>query len=141
MFEAGWPGVCSVLLALTGLAPGMLLAQSGNAAGLEGTEARRGIADGYRVAGLEDRTGSLTPDKRADVVALDATALNMAPVHDAIAAVTLGADVSNVETVIVDGVVHKRDGRLLADVGRARRLVEESRDRLLAAVAAKKSGT
>jgi hypothetical protein len=55
MFEAGWPGVCSVLLALTGLAPGMLLAQSGNAAGLEGTEARRGIADGYRVAGLEDR--------------------------------------------------------------------------------------
>lgn len=62
----------------------------------------------------------------------------MAPVHDAAAAVTLGADVSNVETVIVDGVVRKRDGRLLADVGRARRLVEESRDRLLAAVAARK---
>ncbi|MDX2605750.1 amidohydrolase family protein [Streptomyces caniscabiei] len=97
--------------------------------------------NGAHVAGLEDRTGSLTPGKRADVVALDATALNMAPVHDATAAVTLGADVSNVDTVIVDGVVHKRDGRLLADVDRARRLVEESRDRLLAAVAAGKRDT
>ncbi|MDH6605950.1 5-methylthioadenosine/S-adenosylhomocysteine deaminase [Streptomyces sp. SAI-208] len=89
--------------------------------------------NGAHVAGLEDRTGSLTPGKRADVVAIDATALNVAPVHDAAAAVALSADVSNVETVIVDGVVRKRDGRLTADVARARRLVEESRDRLLAA--------
>ncbi|MFL5997241.1 MAG: amidohydrolase family protein, partial [Streptomyces sp.] len=89
--------------------------------------------NGAHVAGLEDRTGSLTPGKRADVVAIDATALNVAPVHDAAAAVALSADVSNVETVIVDGVVRKRDGRLTADVARARRLVEESRDRLLTA--------
>ncbi|MET9970525.1 amidohydrolase family protein [Streptomyces sp. NPDC006356] len=93
--------------------------------------------NGAHVAGLEDRTGSLTPGKRADVVAIDATALNVAPVHDAAAAVTLSADVSNVDTVIVDGVIHKRDGRLLADLDRARRLVEESRDRLLAAKEAK----
>ena len=93
--------------------------------------------NGAHVAGLEDRTGSLTPGKRADVVAIDATALNVAPVHDAAAAVALSADVSNVETVIVDGVVRKRDGRLTADVARARRLVEESRDRLLAAKEAK----
>jgi 5-methylthioadenosine/S-adenosylhomocysteine deaminase len=98
-----------------------------------------GIAtlNGAHVAGLEDRTGSLTPGKRADIVAIDATALNVAPVHDAAAAVTLSADVSNVDTVIVDGTVRKRDGRLLADTGRARRLVEESRDRLLAAKAAR----
>ncbi|MFI0512156.1 amidohydrolase family protein [Streptomyces sp. WSLK1-5] len=89
--------------------------------------------NGAHVAGLEGRTGSLTPGKRADVVAIDATALNVAPVHDAAAAVALSADVSNVETVLVDGVVRKRDGRLTADVARARRLVEESRDRLLAA--------
>lgn len=91
--------------------------------------------NGAHVAGLEHRTGSLTPGKRADVVALDATALNMAPVHDATAAVTLSADVSNVETVLVDGAVVKRDGKLLADTAGARRLVEESRDRLLAAKA------
>ncbi|MFD8042655.1 amidohydrolase family protein [Streptomyces chartreusis] len=93
--------------------------------------------NGAHVAGVEDRTGSLTPGKRADVVAVDATALNVAPVHDAAAAVTLSADVSNVDTVIVDGVIRKRDGRLVADVDRARRLVQESRDRLLAAKEAK----
>ncbi|MCL8012124.1 amidohydrolase family protein [Streptomyces sp. AS02] len=96
--------------------------------------------NGAHVAGLEDRTGSLTPGKRADVVAIDATALNVAPVHDAAAAVTLSADVSNVDTVIVDGVIHKRDGRLVADVDRARRLVQESRERLLAAKEAKSAG-
>jgi cytosine/adenosine deaminase-related metal-dependent hydrolase len=98
-----------------------------------------GIAtvNGAHVAGVEDRTGSLTPGKRADVVAIDATALNVAPVHDAAAAVTLSADVSNVDTVIVDGVIRKRDGRLVADLDRARRLVQESRDRLLAAKEAK----
>lgn len=93
--------------------------------------------NGAHVAGLEDRTGSLTPGKRADIVAIDATALNVAPVHDPVAAVTLSADVSNVDTVIVDGVIRKRDGKLLADVARARRLAEESRDRLLAAKADK----
>ncbi|QKZ17116.1 amidohydrolase family protein [Streptomyces chartreusis] len=93
--------------------------------------------NGAHVAGVEDRTGSLTPGKRADVVAVDATALNVAPVHDAAAAVTLSADVSNVDTVIVDGVIRKRDGRLVADVDRARRLLQESRDRLLAAKEAK----
>lgn len=96
-------------------------------------------ANGAHVAGLEHRTGSLTPGKRADVVALDATALNVAPVHDAASAVTLCADVSNVETVVVDGVIHKRDGKLTGDVARARRLVEESRDRLLAAKEAKQT--
>jgi cytosine/adenosine deaminase-related metal-dependent hydrolase len=93
--------------------------------------------NGAHVAGLEARTGSLTPGKRADVVAIDATALNVAPVHDAAAAVTLSADVSNVDAVLVDGVIRKRDGKLTADVARARRLVEESRDRLLAAKAAR----
>ncbi|MFJ4282575.1 amidohydrolase family protein [Streptomyces massasporeus] len=93
--------------------------------------------NGAHVAGLEDRTGSLTPGKRADIVAIDATALNVAPVHDAAAAVTLCADVSNVDTVLVDGVIHKRDGRLLGDTARALRLVGEARDRLLAAKDAK----
>ena len=54
--------------------------------------------DGAHVAGLEDRTGSLTPGKQADVVVIDATAINLAPIHDPVAAVTLSADVSNVET-------------------------------------------
>ena len=86
--------------------------------------------NGAHVVGLEDRVGSLTLGKQADVVLIDATALNVAPVIDPVAAVTLSADVSNVDTVIVGGKVHKRNGQLLGDVARARRLVEASRDYL-----------
>ena len=95
--------------------------------------------NGAHVAGLESVTGSLTPGKRADVVLLDATALNMAPIHDPVAAVTLSADVSNVDTVIVDGVVRKRGGKLLADVASARSAVQASRDYLVDQVAQRKT--
>ena len=87
--------------------------------------------NGAHVAGLEDRTGSLTPGKKADVVVIDAGALNVAPVIDPVAAVTLCADVSNVDTVIIDGKVRKRDGKLLADVDTARRQVQASSEYLV----------
>jgi cytosine/adenosine deaminase-related metal-dependent hydrolase len=86
--------------------------------------------NGAYTAGLGSRTGSLTPGKRADLVLLDARSPNLAPVIDPVAAVTLGADVSNVDTVLVDGVVRKRGGRLLADTRRAAQQVEAARDRL-----------
>jgi 5-methylthioadenosine/S-adenosylhomocysteine deaminase len=95
--------------------------------------------NGAHVAGLEDRTGSLTPGKQADVVLLDATALNVAPVIDPVAAVTNCADVSNVDTVLIGGQVRKRDGKLVADTEAARRLVEASRDHLLAELERKRA--
>jgi cytosine/adenosine deaminase-related metal-dependent hydrolase len=90
--------------------------------------------DGAYVAGVEDRTGSLTPGKQADVVVIDGKSLNMAPIIDPVAAVVLCADVSNVDTVLVAGEVKKRDGKLLADVDKARADVEASRDYLVSAV-------
>ena len=95
--------------------------------------------DGAYVAGLEDRTGSLTPGKQADVVVIEAKSLNMAPVIDPVAAVVLCADVSNVDTVIVDGITKKQGGRLLADLDKARADVEASRDHLVKAVGLKQS--
>jgi len=89
--------------------------------------------NGAAVAGLADRTGSLTPGKQADIVVVDATSVGVAPLIDPVAAVTLCADVSSVETVLVAGVSRKRDGRLLANAGRARALAEASRDYLVAA--------
>ena len=94
--------------------------------------------NGAHVAGVEDRTGSLTPGKKADIVLINATDINVAPVIDPVAAVVLCADVSNIETVIVDGVVKKRDGRMVADVHHARDLVEAARDRLVQAAATTK---
>jgi 5-methylthioadenosine/S-adenosylhomocysteine deaminase len=96
---------------------------------------RMATINGAHVAGIEDRTGSLTPGKKADVLILDARSVNVAPVMDPVAAVTLCADVSNVDTVIVNGAVRKRGGRLLGDVDRARRLVQESQDYLVAEAA------
>jgi 5-methylthioadenosine/S-adenosylhomocysteine deaminase len=95
--------------------------------------------NGAYVAGLEDRTGSLTPGKKADVVLIDGRALNMAPIIDPVAAVTLCADVSNVDTVIVNGAVKKRGGKLLADVDKARSQVEASRDYLAEQAAARQA--
>jgi 5-methylthioadenosine/S-adenosylhomocysteine deaminase len=91
--------------------------------------------NGAKLTGLGNRTGSLTPGKQADVVLIDATALNVAPVIDPVAAVVLSADTSNVETVIVGGVIRKLDGHLLADTGHVRGLAEASRDYLLRAAA------
>jgi 5-methylthioadenosine/S-adenosylhomocysteine deaminase len=95
--------------------------------------------NGAHVAGLEDRTGSLTPGKKADLVLIDTGPLNVAPVIDPVAAVTLCADVSNVDTVIVDGVVRKRGGKLLADADAARVLVESASERLVARAAERKA--
>jgi cytosine/adenosine deaminase-related metal-dependent hydrolase len=82
--------------------------------------------DGAHVAGLEDRVGSLTPGKQADVVVIDGTAPGTAPVIDPVATVVLAADTSNVDTVIIGGTVQKRNGKLSADWDAARAKVEAS---------------
>ena len=94
--------------------------------------------NGAHVAGLEDRTGSLTPGKKADVVVIDGRAVGTAPVIDPVATVVLCADTSNVDTVIIGGVIHKRDGKLLADWDAARRGLEASSGYLVEALAKKK---
>jgi cytosine/adenosine deaminase-related metal-dependent hydrolase len=92
--------------------------------------------DGAAVAGVADRTGSLTPGKKADIVIIDGHALNTAPVIDPVATVVTAADISNVETVIIDGRFHKRNGKMLADLDTPRNLVESSKDYLVASVPA-----
>jgi cytosine/adenosine deaminase-related metal-dependent hydrolase len=91
--------------------------------------------DGAYVAGVEDRAGSLTPGKQADIVVIDAHSLSLASV-DPVAAVVLHADVCDVGTVMVAGRFRKRAGKLLADVTRARADVEASTDYLLSVLTA-----
>lgn len=92
--------------------------------------------DGARVAGLGDRTGSLTPGKKADVIIIDGHAVNTAPVIDPVAVVVTAADISNVDTVIIDGRIQKRDGKLLAALDGPRNLIEASKDYLISVVPA-----
>ena len=70
---------------------------------------------------------------------IDGHAPGVAPVIDPVGAVVLSADTSNVDTVIVGGKIHKRDGKLLADWESARKAVQASSEYLLDALAKKQA--
>lgn len=78
---------------------------------------------------LDQKVGSLTPGKEADIIILDATKLNVAPLNHVPGAVVSLMDRTNVETVIVAGKVRKWKGRLLdVDLNSLRSQLEASRD-------------
>jgi hypothetical protein len=82
---------------------------------------------------LDQKTGSLTPGKEADIIILDAEAINVAPVNNVPGAVVSLMERTNVETVIVAGKVRKWKGRLLdVDLRRLRQQLEASRDFIFA---------
>jgi 5-methylthioadenosine/S-adenosylhomocysteine deaminase len=70
--------------------------------------------DAARGLGLEQLTGSLAPGKRADLIMIRTDEVNIAPFTDAANMVALAAQPSNVDTVVVDGRILKRHGRLTA---------------------------
>jgi cytosine/adenosine deaminase-related metal-dependent hydrolase len=95
---------------------------------------RFATVNGAKHLRLDGKTGSLTPGKEADIILLDATAPNVAPLNNVPGAVVSLMDRSNVETVIVAGKVRKWKGTLLGtDMNRLRRQLEASRDRIFAA--------
>ena len=89
-------------------------------ADLDGLQASPGpdhLAPGPRVGDDRRRQGRRAsptgrarsrPGKKADIVIIDGSAVNVAPIIDPVGAVVCAADVSNVKTVIVDGEVLKR---------------------------------
>jgi cytosine/adenosine deaminase-related metal-dependent hydrolase len=73
--------------------------------------------DAAAALGLTDHVGSLTPGKRADVVAIDRRAAKLAPALDSGVTVPrlVGyADGSDISFVMVDGDVRLRDGEVVA---------------------------
>jgi cytosine/adenosine deaminase-related metal-dependent hydrolase len=83
---------------------------------------------------LDKKTGSLTPGKEADIIILDATRINVAPLNQVPGAVVSLMDRTNVETVIVAGKIRKWKGQLLdVDLPHLRRQLEASRDYVFAA--------
>lgn len=92
---------------------------------------RFATVEGARGLKLEHKTGSLTPGKQADIILLDATAINVAPLNHVPGAVVTLMERSNVSTVICAGEVRKWQGSLLGhDVEKLRRELEQSRDYL-----------
>jgi 5-methylthioadenosine/S-adenosylhomocysteine deaminase len=81
--------------------------------------------EGARSMGMADRIGSLVPGKRADLIMVDTRAINLGVFTDPAHMLVEAAQPSNVDTVMVDGRILKRGGRLVAvDAGR---VVDEAR--------------
>ncbi|KAK5044487.1 hypothetical protein LTR84_010768 [Exophiala bonariae] len=70
---------------------------------------------GARAVGLADQIGSIAEGKLADLLVFDTRSSNMVPAAkwDPVAAVVRHSDVRDLRTVIVDGIVRKKDGKLL----------------------------
>jgi len=73
-----------------------------------------GTIEGARSMGMGDEIGSLTPGKRADLIAISPNALNMAVVTDPAHLVLEATGPENIDTVVVDGRILKRGGKLAA---------------------------
>jgi cytosine/adenosine deaminase-related metal-dependent hydrolase len=91
--------------------------------------------NGAAALGLDDRIGSLTPGKQADVIVVGpgGDRLNMLGLAEPVGAIVQQANASNVQTVLLGGRPVKRDGRLLGvDFPRIGRMLDDSREGVLA---------
>jgi cytosine/adenosine deaminase-related metal-dependent hydrolase len=70
--------------------------------------------NGAKALGLGDVTGSLTVGKRADIILIRANDVNVAPLANIETTVVQSAAPANVDTVLVDGRIVKRQGKLVA---------------------------
>jgi len=73
-----------------------------------------GTIEGARSMGLGEKIGSLKPGKRADLIMINTDALNMGLMTDPAHLVLECTEPENVDTVVVDGRVLKRGGKLVA---------------------------
>ncbi|WP_329048148.1 amidohydrolase family protein [Amycolatopsis sp. NBC_01488] len=90
--------------------------------------------DGARTCGREARTGSITVDKDADLVLLDAEDPSVFPVGNAVGTVVAAGHPGLVDSVFVAGKAVKHNGKLLdVDLPALRARLLASRDRIAAA--------
>lgn len=68
--------------------------------------------DGARSMGIGDLVGSLTPGKRADLIMVDTRAVNLGVLTEPAHLLVEAAQPANVDTVMIDGRILKRRGRL-----------------------------
>ena len=74
---------------------------------------RMATIDGARALGLDAEIGSIEVGKRADVALVRLDRLHSTPVEDVVSAVVYSAQPDDVDTVLIDGELVLRDGKLL----------------------------
>ena len=73
-----------------------------------------GTIEGARSLGIDQITGSLKPGKRADLILISTHSLNLGLISDPAQMIVEAALPENVDTVVVDGRILKRGGKLKA---------------------------
>lgn len=91
-----------------------------------------GTSEAAKAVGLNDRVGSITPGKQADIILIDGTSLSMVgwDRQNVASAIVLQAQSIDVDTVWVAGKLAKRHGTMLADTNRACGLLVEAKERI-----------
>jgi 5-methylthioadenosine/S-adenosylhomocysteine deaminase len=89
--------------------------------------------EGARCAHLDNKIGTLTPGKEADIILLATDRINVFPMNNVPGTVVTMMDTSNVEHVFVAGQVRKWRGRLVGvDLAKLKKQIETARDGMLA---------
>jgi cytosine/adenosine deaminase-related metal-dependent hydrolase len=70
--------------------------------------------EGARSMGIDDKVGSLKAGKRADIILIDTRAPNLGVFGDPAVMLVTAVQPANVDTVMVDGRILKRNGKLTA---------------------------
>lgn len=90
--------------------------------------------DGAACAGLQDKVGSLTPGKQADLILINVNDINLYPSGNAFGTVVHATERSNIDTVMIGGRIVKQNGKVLGvDNKRLHAAIDESRHHLFAA--------
>jgi 5-methylthioadenosine/S-adenosylhomocysteine deaminase len=71
-------------------------------------------SEGARAMGIGDTVGSLKPGKRADLIMVNTRSVNLGVFGDPAHMLVTAAEPANVDTVVVDGRILKRNGKLTA---------------------------
>jgi cytosine/adenosine deaminase-related metal-dependent hydrolase len=81
---------------------------------------------------MENKTGSLTRGKRADIILVRTDAYGMTPMNNPVGQFVYNAHPGLVDTILVDGKVVKRHGSMVGvDFARVSRLANEARDDII----------
>ena len=87
--------------------------------------------NGAACAGLTAKCGTLTPGKEADIVMIRTDDINLYPSNNALGTVVAAADIKNIDTVIIGGVIRKSGGKMIGVTWpKLRAQIDESRNYL-----------
>ena len=89
--------------------------------------------NGAQMMGMENKIGSLSVGKQADIILIRTDDLNIRPVNDPVNAIVFYANASNVDTVYIAGELKKKNGKLIyKNLSKIMKQLENSSENILA---------